>query len=119
MEQGGGPMRNGEWSMVTERTAESGQEAPSAAVRDNVEQSRFELEVDGALAVIEYRREGALVSFNHAEVPSQCEGRGLGARLVRGALELTRARGERVVPRCAFVAAYLRRHPEFDDLRST
>ena len=105
--------------MVTEHAAGSGHDAPSAAVRDNVERSRFELELAGALAVIEYRREGAVVSFNHAEVPTEFEGRGVGARLVRGALELTRARGERVVPRCAFVAAYLRRHPEFDDLRST
>jgi len=104
--------------MVTERAAISGQDAVPAAVCDNLERSRFELELEGALAVIDYRRQGAVVSFDHAEVPARFEGRGIGSRLVRGALELTRARGERVVARCSFVAAYLSRHPEFDDLRS-
>jgi predicted GNAT family acetyltransferase len=51
-------------------------------------------------------------------VPPAFEGRGVGSQLVRGALELVRARGERVVPVCGFVAAWMRRHPEFDPLRA-
>ena len=34
------------------------------------------------------------------------------------ATELARAQGDLIVPRCPFVVAYLRRHPEFDDLRA-
>jgi predicted GNAT family acetyltransferase len=44
------------------------------------------------------------------------ENKGLGARLVAGALDDIRARGLRVVPFCPFVRAYIRRHPEYADL---
>jgi predicted GNAT family acetyltransferase len=43
-------------------------------------------------------------------------GHGVGSQLVRGALEAARARGLKVVARCPFVAAYLAKHPEFNDL---
>jgi uncharacterized protein len=52
----------------------------------------------------------------HTEVEPRLEGQGLGAVLVRGALDDARARGELVVPRCPFVAAFIHRHPEYEDL---
>jgi predicted GNAT family acetyltransferase len=52
----------------------------------------------------------------HTEVASALEGSGLGARLVAGALVDIRRRGLRLVPRCPFVAEYVRRHPEYADL---
>jgi predicted GNAT family acetyltransferase len=57
-----------------------------------------------------------LVTLLHAEVPPQFAGRGVGAALVRGALEILRAEGSRVVSRCSFVNAYVARHPEYRDL---
>ena len=89
------------------------------AVRDNAALSRFELPLDGAVAVLDYTRRGQVLALNHAGVPGAFEGRGVGSRLVGGALALIRARGERMIPRCSFVVAYLQRHPEFDDLRVT
>lgn len=88
------------------------------AVRDNPARHRYELDVDGSLAFLDYRRSGDIVTLTHAEVPDDLRGGGVGSALVRGALELARAQGERIVPRCSFVLAYLRRHPEFDDLRA-
>lgn len=88
------------------------------AVRDNPARHRYELDVDGSLAFLDYRRTGDIVTLTHAEVPDDLRGGGVGSALVRGALELARAQGERIVPRCSFVLAYLRRHPEFDDLRA-
>jgi predicted GNAT family acetyltransferase len=35
---------------------------------------------------------------------------------VRGELEALRAQGLKVVARCPFVAAYIKKHPEFQDL---
>jgi predicted GNAT family acetyltransferase len=43
-------------------------------------------------------------------------GRGVGSTLIRGALELVRAQGLKVVSKCPFVSAYLGKHPEFNDL---
>lgn len=87
-------------------------------MRDNAAQNRFELDLGGTLAVLDYQRRGPVLALNHAEVPKGLAGRGAGSRLVREALELVRRRGERVVPHCSFVVAYMQRHPEFDDLRA-
>ena len=87
-------------------------------MRDNAAQNRFELDLGGALAVLDYQRRGQVLALNHAEVPADFAGQGVGSRLVREALELVRRRGEQVVPHCAFVVAYMQRHPEFDDLRA-
>lgn len=88
----------------------------TSSVRDNPARRRFELDVDGALAFIDYRREGRVVTLTHAEVPAALRGGGIGSALVRGTLLLAREQGERVVPLCPFVVAYLERHPEFRDL---
>lgn len=85
-------------------------------VRDNPAQHRYEMEVDGGVAVASYRADDKSVTVFHTEVPASLRGRGLGDHLVKGTLDLVRASGRKVVPRCSFVAAYMRRHPEYDDL---
>jgi len=85
-------------------------------LRDNTADSRFELELDGGLAFISYRRVGPTLWLNHAEVPAALGGRGLGTALVRQALDLIRSRGERMVPGCSFVAWFVRQHPQYADL---
>ena len=85
-------------------------------VRDNAASSRFELTVEGRTAFVAYRRNGAVVSLDHAEVPRELEGRGIGSELVRATLDAVRTEGSKVVPRCSFVAAYIRRYPEYADL---
>jgi predicted GNAT family acetyltransferase len=68
--------------------------------------------VDGTLAgVLEYRRSDGLVDLFHTEVEPTLRNRGLGADLVRYALDDAGSRGERVVPTCPFVAAFMRRNP--------
>jgi predicted GNAT family acetyltransferase len=85
-------------------------------VRDNTSLNRFELDVDGHTAVAHYRASPGLITLTHTEVPSELGGRGVGSNLVKGALELVRARGLKVASRCPFVSAYLGKHPEFNDL---
>jgi uncharacterized protein len=85
-------------------------------ITDNAAAGRFELAVGGALAFVDYRRSGTTLVLTHAEVPAALAGQGVGSRLVRAVLELVRARGERVVPRCPFVARYIERHAEYRDL---
>jgi uncharacterized protein len=85
-------------------------------VRDDSARQRYELEVGGELAFIDYVRDGDKVIMTHAEVPPALRGGGIGSELVKGALALVRERGEKVVPLCTFVAHYIRRHPEARDL---
>ena len=52
----------------------------------------------------------------HTEVEPEHEGKGVGAALVQGALDDVRDRGLKVQPLCPFVAAYIQRHPDYEDL---
>jgi predicted GNAT family acetyltransferase len=90
-------------------------DAPNA-IRHNAAAARFEADIEGALAVSQYRREGDLLWLTHTEVPWQAQGRGLAADLVRATLDWARAEGLKVRPLCSYVAAYMRRHPETQDL---
>ena len=85
-------------------------------VRDNVALSRFEMDAAGITAFITYTRDGDVLTLVHEEVPKEASGKGLGSALAKGALELIRARGEKLVPVCPFVAAYMLKHPETRDL---
>jgi hypothetical protein len=87
------------------------------SVVDNPTRSRFEMALDGGTAFASYRRAGDVLIVPHTEVPAQLEGRGFGSMLVKGVLELARAQGLKVRPACPFVADYMRRHPEYEDVR--
>jgi hypothetical protein len=87
-----------------------------AEVRNNEARNRFELVVDGATAVAQYTLDEGVIHFTHTIVPREVEGRGIGSRLVKGALDEARRRGLRVDPVCPFVRAYIERHPEYRDL---
>jgi predicted GNAT family acetyltransferase len=85
-------------------------------VRDNKAQSRFEMDVEGAMAFANYRLAPSAVIITHTETPRALRGRGVASELVQGALELIRADGLKVIAGCGFVADYLNKHPEYADL---
>jgi hypothetical protein len=86
-------------------------------VSDNPRELRYELHVGNEVAgEIRYRRQPGAVVLAYTDLEPRFEGRGLGSRLVQGALDDIRARGCGVVPVCPFVAAFIRRHPEYAGL---
>ena len=88
----------------------------SRAVRNDTALHRYELAVDGAIAFANYRLAPGAVIITHTETPPQLRGRGIASTLVRGALEQIRSGGLKVVAGCGFVADYLEKHPEEQDL---
>ncbi len=88
----------------------------SLTVRNNEAERRFEIELNGQLALLEYIRAGKNITYTHTEVPVALEGMGIGGKLARHALEFTRDNDLKVIPICPFVTAYLRRHPEYHPL---
>lgn len=82
------------------------------------EARRFELVVDGLRSLLTYRRFGERIVFDHTEVPKALEGNGLAAKLARAALDFARANHLQVVPLCPYVSAFIRKHPEYQDLAS-
>lgn len=86
-------------------------------VRKNEQGSRYEL-VDGddVAGFADFRLDGDIVVFPHAEIDGTRRGQGLGAVLVRGALDDVRASGRTIVPACWYVAEFVRDNPEYQDL---
>jgi predicted GNAT family acetyltransferase len=85
-------------------------------VIDNPARSRYELALDGGVAFVDYRQAGNVRELTHSEVPPALRGRGIGAELVAGALQLAREQGLRVKPRCSYVAQFIERNPQFQDV---
>jgi predicted GNAT family acetyltransferase len=85
-------------------------------LRQNEKEERFESDVDGGLAYAEYIIDGDEITFTHTEVPKEAEGKGVAGKLVAGALLYARSRNLRVIPQCPYVAAYMKRHREYDDI---
>jgi predicted GNAT family acetyltransferase len=92
-------------------------EGPEVQVADNPAEARYEALVDGKLAgAVFYRERPGKLVLIHTEVAEEFEGRGVGGRLVAGALDDIRERGLSVTPLCPFASAYIERHPEYADL---
>ena len=90
---------------------------PEPEVVHNAHANRFELTINGHLSLADYEIVEGRMILNHTEVSAALQGRGIAGKLVRAALESARSQGLRVVPACSYVAAYMDRHPEFEDLR--
>jgi hypothetical protein len=94
----------------------------STTVTDNASRQRFELQLAGGTAFVDYHYrdggdpDGRVRVLTHAEVPVPLRGAGVGAQLVGGALDLMRSRGEKVVPSCPYVARFIQRHAQYADL---
>lgn len=87
-------------------------------IRHDADAQRFETTVEGALSELDYRLAGATMTITHTGVPPQLEGRGIASALTQAAMEMARANGWKVVPACSYAAAWLRRHPQFAELRA-
>jgi predicted GNAT family acetyltransferase len=89
-------------------------------VQENAAASRYDASTDAGVIAgfTEYDDRDGVRVFTHTEVDDAYEGHGVGAALVRGALDDVRARGMAVRTTCPFVEGYLDEHPEYADLRA-
>ena len=91
--------------------------ADTPQTRRNDAQHRYEIHVDGRLAGhLAWQDQAGVLEFVHTEIEQGFEGRGLAGQLVRFALDDTRRAGRRIKPSCSYVAGWLQRHPEYQDL---
>lgn len=89
----------------------------NANVRCDESQQRYVLEINGKeLGVARYRDDGERRVFTHTEIDPSLEGQGMGSKLVRESLDDVRRQGKRIVPVCGFVAAYIEKHSDWNDL---
>lgn len=78
---------------------------------------RFAVTTDGLDSELDYRLTPGVMHITHTGVPRALEGRGIAGAMTEAALTWARAQGLKVNPVCSYAAAYLRRHPQWADLR--
>jgi len=77
---------------------------------------RFELERDGHVAYLAYNLAGKVLQLIHTEVPEALRGQRMASTLAESAFQWAREHQVKVDVICPYVAAYLRKHPEYSDL---
>lgn len=85
-------------------------------VVENPDRKRFEADLGDKVAYLEYIRVPTAVYLTHTEVPPGFEGQGVGSSLVKQVLKILKAEEAKIAPMCPFVAAYIKRHPEWKEL---
>jgi predicted GNAT family acetyltransferase len=85
-------------------------------ITHNIAKHRFEVRIDGHEGELTYQLDGNRILFTHTGVPDEFQGRGIGAALVKAGLDYAAEQKFRVVPMCSFVAAYIKRHPQYQPL---
>lgn len=85
-------------------------------VRLNLEKSRFEVEIDGQLAMVEFMLAGNNMIFTHTEVPETLEGQGIATQMADVALKYAKDEGHKVQALCPFIASYVPEHPEYHSI---
>lgn len=87
-------------------------------VSHNPAQHRFEVAVEGQLAIAEYTMPGpSVMRLTHTVVPKALEGRGIAGALAKFAMAHAREHQLRIDPQCPYMRAYMEKHPETHDLR--
>src|SRR6202161_2335635 len=76
----------------------------------------YELTVEGHLAAAYYSLADGVITFLHTEVPPELGGKGIGSKLIKGALDQVRSEGLKVIAQCPFVKAFIGKNPAYQDL---
>ena len=85
-------------------------------VTNNIANQQFEVHIDDEVAVLIYRFYKDDIAFMHTEVPPKLEGKGIASSLAKYAFEWAKEHKKKVMVYCPYVAAFLKRHPEYNDL---
>lgn len=86
-------------------------------VQHREDEFRFVLDVNGSEAELLYRElDERTLDYSHTFVPPAMRGSGAGGKVVRAAMEYARENGYQVRPSCSFVAAFVDRHPEYQEI---
>ena len=96
--------------MALERVGDVVIDGVTRPITINPQSGRFEIDVDGSIAFIDFRIRGPALSLIHTEVPEAMRRRGLADALAHAALEYARTHQMTVRPICPFVSSYIRRH---------
>ena len=82
----------------------------------NPEKKRFEMQLGDQIAMVKYILGSSEMIFTHTEVPEAFEGHGVASKMAKVAIEYAKEKGMRIRPMCPYIAAYIKRHPEYQSI---
>jgi predicted GNAT family acetyltransferase len=85
-------------------------------ITHNPAESRFETWIEGKLSKLDYMENGGTIVMMHVGVNPEHRGQGVAGKLTEVALEYAREKSLRVIPTCPYIAAYIRRNPQYVEL---
>ncbi len=85
-------------------------------ITHNRDESRFEATIGDEQALVEYELRDGVYAITETFTPPAFRGYGVAAQLTQFALDTIRAEGGRVLPVCPYAVAYIKRHPQVQDL---
>ncbi|MBB2149035.1 GNAT family N-acetyltransferase [Pedobacter gandavensis] len=80
----------------------------------NLEEHRFELKVGEYVTFIEYKERDKKIWLIHTESPEELKGKGAATAVIEKTLAYIEDNGYKLIPLCPLVAAYLKRHPDWN-----
>jgi predicted GNAT family acetyltransferase len=87
-------------------------------VRVNEAGRRFEIQLDGETAYIDYRWHHETLVLLYVYVPMSHRGKGISNILIEFAMRYARENQVKLKVYCSYINGYLRRHPEHHELLS-
>ncbi len=82
--------------------------------KDNTEKKQFELHIDDQVSRLEYVKRTDRIYLTHIEVPKALEGQGIAKALTIKSLESIEQTSLKVIAQCPYVAAFIKRNPEWE-----
>lgn len=76
---------------------------------NNLQETRFQAEVGGHLALLEYKVSSGVFQIDYVYVPADYRGRGIAGQLMEAALAYAQREGLRVNAICSYARAYIAR----------
>jgi uncharacterized protein len=82
----------------------------------NEAEDQFETWIDGQLSKLDYMLDRNTIVMTHVGVHPEHRGQGVAGKLTQVALEYAKEKSLRVIPMCPYVATYIRRNRQYEEL---
>lgn len=85
-------------------------------MRKNEDRQRFEIEINGHFAFINYKESQSKISLIHTEAEPDLAGTGAAAAVVEKTLQYIQKSEKKLLPYCPYVFAFIKKHPEWKSI---
>ena len=85
-------------------------------ISDNTDDSRYELNIDGHMAYVNYKRAGDILTIEMVFTPKELRGRGIAGELMAHIVAEAKAQNLKINPFCGYAKSWLDKQPEYQDI---